>query len=246
MPSRTMVLAYHAVSPYPNALSVDAPMLAAQVQALLRRGMRPVTCADLLSGEAGSDVFAVTFDDGYRSVYDRARPVLAELGVCATVFLPTALIGQASPASWPGLTPDPMPPEELCTMSWEQVQELVGLGWEVGSHGVRHLKLPTLDDTQLAAELTDSRRECEDRTGEPCRTLAYPFGEADTRVIQATADAGYSGAVTMAMLRWSGVLAWPRVGVYSKDTLRSFGLKTSRPLSSALGMAGLSRLHGVW
>ena len=200
----------------------------------------------LMAGNAGSDVFAVTFDDGYLSVYERARPVLAELDVRATVFLPTALIGQPAPAYWPGLAPDPMPPEELRTMTWEQVQELVGLGWEVGSHGVTHLKLPTLGDARLAAELADSRRECEDRTGTPCRTLAYPFGEADPRVIRATQDAGYTGAVTMAKLRWSGALAWPRVGVYSKDTMRSFALKTSRPLSSSIGMIGLSRLHGVW
>ncbi len=244
--ARALVLAYHAVSPYPNALSVDVEMVADQVRTLLRKGLRPVTCADLMAGRVSGDVFAVTFDDGFRSVYERARPVLGNLDVCATVFLPTAMIGRDAPASWPGLTPEPMPPEELSTMTWEQVQELVGLGWEVGSHGVSHLKLPSVDDDRLATELTDSKQECEDRTGTPCRTLAYPFGQADPRVIRATEDAGYTGAVTMARLRWSGVRAWPRVGIYSKDTMRSFGLKTSRPLSSAVGLEGLSRLRGVW
>src|SRR6185437_6955711 len=39
--------------------------------------------------ELGHDAAAVTFDDGYRDVLLRADPILHELGIPATVFVPT-------------------------------------------------------------------------------------------------------------------------------------------------------------
>jgi peptidoglycan/xylan/chitin deacetylase (PgdA/CDA1 family) len=239
-PEPAMVLAYHAISPFPNPLSVDSARLRDQLVFLLAKGMRPVTFGASRDRTSPGRAFSVTFDDGFRSVYTRAWPILEELGIPATVFLPTACVGKETPVCWPGLTPDPMPSEELLPMGWAEVRELVAAGWEIGSHTVSHRRLPQLEPAALEAELRDSRRACEQETGIPCRTLAYPFGEADQRVIRAAREAGYVAAVTMARIRARGPLAVPRVGVYSHDNRGRFALKVSRPLSSDLGMRALS------
>lgn len=43
---------------------------------------------------------AITFDDGYSGVFDHAWPLLRELGLPATVFIPTALMNRAESFWW--------------------------------------------------------------------------------------------------------------------------------------------------
>ena len=62
---------------------------------------------------------------------------------------------------------------------------------EIGSHSRDHAVLTALDDRQLAEDLAESRAAVEDLTGQPCRTLAYPFGIYDDRVAAAARNAGY-------------------------------------------------------
>lgn len=69
---------------------------------LARREFEVLSLADAVEVLAGRrvaqrDVVAFTFDDGYRDVYRNALPVLRELGVPATVFVPTGLIGDREP-----------------------------------------------------------------------------------------------------------------------------------------------------
>ena len=45
----------------------------------------------------------VTFDDAYRSVIDRALPILAEFGIPGTVFTVTSFAGFDGPMTWPGI-----------------------------------------------------------------------------------------------------------------------------------------------
>jgi len=64
---------------------------------LVREGYEVLTldeAAVVLRGErqVGRAAAVITFDDGYRDVYDQAWPVLRELDLPATVFLPTAYI----------------------------------------------------------------------------------------------------------------------------------------------------------
>ena len=56
---------------------------------------RVVPLADALDAPLppGKPVVAITFDDGYRSVREHALPILEQHGFPATMFVPTAYVG---------------------------------------------------------------------------------------------------------------------------------------------------------
>jgi peptidoglycan/xylan/chitin deacetylase (PgdA/CDA1 family) len=81
-------------------------------------------------------------------------------------------------------------------MNAAQVQELVGLGHEVGSHSVSHEILPLLDRTALEAEIGESKTRLEEAAGQPVPSFCYPNGEFDDRCLEIVAARGYAQAVT--------------------------------------------------
>ena len=143
--SDVLALCYHAVSGnWPAGFSVPAEQIERQVAGLLDRGYVRATFREAVVAPPADRTLSVTFDDAYRSVYDNARPVLESLGVPATVFVPTALVGSERPMAWPGTDRWLGSPyeDELIPMSWNELGELTELGWELGSHTRTHPRLP--------------------------------------------------------------------------------------------------------
>jgi peptidoglycan/xylan/chitin deacetylase (PgdA/CDA1 family) len=227
-----LVLCYHAVSPsWPAALSVTPERLHAQLRRLVRRGYRGVTFSQAFDGERAGKRLAVTFDDALRSVLDLAVPVLDQLGLTATVFVPTAFPDGDGPVAWPGVDHwlDGPHARELESMSWAQLRALAERGWEIGSHTVSHPRLTQLGDAALEAELVDSRRACEAAVEAPCTSIAYPYGDVDARVVAAARTTGYAnGAALPIRPHRPRPLEWPRVGIYHVDSGPRFALKVSR------------------
>jgi peptidoglycan/xylan/chitin deacetylase (PgdA/CDA1 family) len=223
----TLVICYHGVSQrWPAA--VTHSRLRAQLAYLVGRGYRPVTFGEAMRAPGGKTL-SVTFDDGYRSVLERALPVLTTLGIPGTVFVPTDYVGVA-PAAWPGtdIWLETAYREELAVMSWRELTLLAAAGWEIGSHTCSHPHLSRLDDAALAHELADSRACIERELGCSCTSLAYPFGDWDDRVLRAAARAGYQAACTLPMrLSAASPLSWPRIGIYRHDGSAAFRAKVS-------------------
>ena len=226
----TLVLCYHGVSDdWASQLSVRPEELERQLAWLLRRGYSGSTFTEAVERAPSDRALAVTFDDSFRSVIELARPVLRELGLPGTVFVPTAFAGEDRPMEWSGIGNwlGGAHERELLPMSWEELGELAEEGWEIGSHTRTHPRLPTLDAPALRDELAESRAECEARLG-TCRSIAYPYGDYSERVVEATAAAGYAVAGAMAgRAPDPGPLAWPRVPIFLADGDARFRLKVS-------------------
>jgi peptidoglycan/xylan/chitin deacetylase (PgdA/CDA1 family) len=173
-----LVLCYHVVSStWEHRLSIHPELLLRQVRLLSR--FRRVH---------------ITFDDAFRSA-TTVFPELHRLGFPITVFVCTAFARDGSPLSISELAGDD--PDELATMTWDELRSLADSGVEIQSHGVTHGHLPQLSSQELRAELVDSKAEIEDELSRPCDELAYPYGEHDERVRDAARAAGYARAFAL-------------------------------------------------
>jgi peptidoglycan/xylan/chitin deacetylase (PgdA/CDA1 family) len=245
--SDVLVLCYHAVSPtWPADLSIAPELLRKHLRHLVSRGYAGVTFSDAVAaareGRAGKFV-AVTFDDGYRSVLDLALPILTEVGMDGTLFVPTDHIGSAKPMTWPGIEQwlGTEHERELLPLSWAEVAALHDAGWEIGSHTCSHPRLSRISAAELHRELTASKARCEGELGE-CESIAYPYGDYNPAVVDAAAKAGYSSAATLPEgMPPAAALAWPRVGIYNNDDMRTFRIKVSPAIRRLRGTGAWPR-----
>jgi peptidoglycan/xylan/chitin deacetylase (PgdA/CDA1 family) len=181
----------------------------------------------------------VTFDDGFASTL-RARPILDEMGFPATVFIVTRFIESGEHLCWPGIEGwlDGEHADELRPLAWNELDQLVDRGWEVGSHTVSHPHLPDLDEAELESELGLSLRTITKRLGK-CETIAYPYGRADERVAAVASEVGYSAGCTFTpVYRTDEPHRRCRIGLTAADT----GLRLRAKLSRATLAWRYSRL----
>lgn len=181
-------LVYHGIADGSDAddparLLTSPRHLESHLRFLQRRGYRFLTGEELLDeGVAKPRTAVVTFDDGFQNWLTGALPVLKRLGVRATFYIcPGRLGGPHHELAGP----------EGALLDEEGARDLVAAGMELGSHSLTHPDLRKLDDEALTRELDESKAAVERLTGRPCRTLAYPYGLYDDRVVRAVAASGY-------------------------------------------------------
>ncbi len=247
-----LVLCYHGISEtWPAATSVKPGDFERQLSELAGLGYRGATFSDALTLAPAEKTLVVTFDDAHRSVLELAAPAMARLGIPGTVYVPTGYAGTDRPMGWDGydVWMGTEHEDELLCMGWDQLRGLASEGWEIGSHTHSHPRLSRLDDAGVAAELTNSRRECEERMAVPCSSIAYPYSDYDARVVRASYEAGYRFAATVPRGPSAPLpLEWPRVGVYHGESARRVRLRArARRLGpsvagrAALALRGLRR-----
>jgi peptidoglycan/xylan/chitin deacetylase (PgdA/CDA1 family) len=226
-PNEAFVLCYHAISDeWPDPLAVTPGSFVRQIKELLRRGFRGAPLDEVVDGQKKS--FHVTFDDAFRNIQVALRE-LGRLTVPSTVFVCSGLADDGASLEVPEVHPrSRLHPEAVETMDWATLRKLRDRGVHIGSHTITHPHLTLVSDGVLDAELRKSRARIEEVLQEPCRFVAYPYGENDERVRRAAEAAGYAAAFS---LRRGGVddrFGLPRVDIYRGDGRIRFRLKTSR------------------
>lgn len=145
----------------------------------------------------------ITFDDGYRSVFELARPILLRHKIPATVFVcsdpvrrqrlfwfdaVTRALGPAAVAALRALpneawrkaaadhdTPARAAPH-LAPMTEAQVRQLADEGFAIGVHTASHAPLAHAPADAQRHELESCRSALESWTGQRIDAVAYPFG----------------------------------------------------------------------
>jgi len=180
------ILTYHSIDDSGSVVSTSAAAFERQAASLAAQPVvvtRPEKIVDSMDESGGPAAVALTFDDGFENFYTRAFPSLARHGLSATVSLVAGLCGGRS--SW-AHQPESFLDREL--MSWSKIQELQAAGIDFGAHGIDHQSLPSLPIEQARAQILNSKRLVEDRTGIAVECFAYPYGEMSPPIAEIVAE----------------------------------------------------------
>jgi peptidoglycan/xylan/chitin deacetylase (PgdA/CDA1 family) len=92
-------------------------------------------------------------------------------------------------------------------MTPDQVQQVAAASVEIGSHGLRHVSLPSVSGTEVAAEVQESRRISQDITGQNVSGFCYPYGHLDGRAVRKVQAARYDYACAIRATEFTGQYA---------------------------------------
>lgn len=118
--------------------------------------IREIPDARLASG-----IVTVAFDDGWRSVWKDALPVLKKYNIRTTQYIISEVVGQGV--------------REY--MDKGAIRELKRLGHEVGSHSLTHCNQTTLKEAEIKDNATRSKELLEKDDLGPVKSFAYPLGQ---------------------------------------------------------------------
>ncbi|MEI8233478.1 MAG: polysaccharide deacetylase family protein [Verrucomicrobiota bacterium] len=198
--AQVIVLGYHRIVDtvrHPDTEITKADF-EAQMQQLKDQEITVIPLHDLLAWKRGEkDIPAksavITLDDGWKSQYEAAWPILQKFGYPFTLFIYTDYVKGGPKSGGESIT-------------WEQIAELRDAGADIQGHTVSHKDLrgarrgsaPTAEyDTWLWHELSDSKQILEQRLGVKVDALALPYGFYNAHVQEMAKKAGYEAIFTV-------------------------------------------------
>jgi len=177
------ILLYHHITEGEptNSYSVSKANFAEQLNYLIEHGYRTITIQNLVQAITQGEKLpqksiVITFDDGNQNVFLNAYPLMQEKGLIGAVMIIANRVGV------PGF------------LSINQLLELVRAGWEIGSHGMKHVDL-VKEPQALRDEIANSKSSLEKTLKMKISVFAYPYGKANSVTIDWVKRIGYSAAL---------------------------------------------------
>lgn len=187
---RVPCLLYHDVvanpgDALPGGLSVTVSAFESQMEWLQRNGYQAITPSEWLDWHASEKPLPakpviITFDDGYRTLLQHAFPILQKHQLSATVFVVTQQIGGRN--QWD--RPRQFPERPLLTA--DEIRQWCAAGLEFAPHSRTHAHLTDCAAEQMRDEICGSAVDLMEITGVRASCFAYPYGEQNAAVREAT------------------------------------------------------------
>lgn len=124
----------------------------------------------------------ISFDDGLKSNYEVAAPLLEEFGFTGWFMIPVAFLDAASDAQEQFAIDNRISHHGLhagnLAMSWDDVRGLERRGHVVTCHSMNHMRLTkNLTDAQFREEIIESKSQLESRLGHSVSGFTWVGGE---------------------------------------------------------------------
>lgn len=224
------ILSYHRFGPNNGRLSVTGEQFRLQLEYLKTNGFTVIPLSlvyDFLQGNQAlpKRSVVITIDDGYRSTYEIAFPILKEYGFPATVFVYTDWIGKG------GLT-------------WTQMAKMKASGLiDIQAHSKSHSNLTvrleneTLQEyrARVSTEVQQPKTRLEKNLDGPIENFSYPYGATNALLVDELRRGDYRLGLTVK--RGGNAFFYHpytlrRTMIYRDDGLERFAqaLQTSIPL----------------
>lgn len=188
------VLVYHQFAEKStNRMTVSRESFEAQMRLLRDKGYHVVSLEQLIAfvefrGQLPEKSVVITIDDGWRSAYDIAFPILKKYGYPATLFVSSKLISAGAKV-----------------LTWDQLREMAAQGFTVECHSVSHrnFTLPRESESteqyfaEIQREIDEATRTIEAKLGRRPTIMAYPYGDTNVLAIALLRRQGYRAAFTV-------------------------------------------------
>src|SRR2546425_222385 len=247
--AQTIILCYHRLVDkvrYPGT-EITPAAFEAQMKQLKDRGITVISMQDLLAWKRGEKNIpprcaVVTFDDGWKSQYEVAWPIMKKFGYPFTMFIYTEGVAGGSLGGGQAIT-------------WEQLADMRDNGVDIEAHTATHQDLReghaiTLvgagvkrTRTRLTGpqyeqwvrnEVVGSKELLEQRLGIKVNCFAVPFGSYNEHVKELARNAGYEAMFT--------VYGQPITFTSPMDSLGRYAIEANKPkvFADAVKMIGTS------
>src|SRR5213593_678830 len=252
--AQTIIFCYHRLVDkirYPGT-EITPAAFEAQMKELKDRGITVISMQDLLAWKRGEKNIpprcaVITFDDGWKSQYEVAWPIMKKFGYPFTMFLYCEGVAGGSLGGGQSIT-------------WEQLADMRDNGVDIGAHSATHQdvreghtvmviepggkrtkkKLTGADyEKWVQNEVVGCKELLEQRLGIKVNCFAVPFGNYNEHVKELARNAGYEAMFT--------VYGQPITFTSPMDALGRYAIEANKPkvFEDAVKMIGASTSGGA-